>query len=133
MDVILLLTEHVEEDCGFIKQDKLLLLEIFYYVFLGQDPEVLAKSFKKGCQVDFAFFKLKFQFFCSLNIDSYDEYAHQPCVSCFEQEPYVNTCDCWNFNDQRAAWDAMHAIKFMDKSVVQLYINVINKVKIMWI
>lgn len=62
MDVILVLTQHVEEDCGFIKQDKLLLLEIFYYVFLGRDPEVVAKSCKKGCQVDFAFFKLKLNF-----------------------------------------------------------------------
>ncbi|XP_078151328.1 timeless family protein isoform X2 [Carex rostrata] len=50
MDVILVLTQHVEEDCGFIRQDKLLLLEIFYYVFLGRDPEVVAKSFKKGSQ-----------------------------------------------------------------------------------
>ncbi|KAJ4771365.1 Topoisomerase 1-associated factor 1 [Rhynchospora pubera] len=50
MDVILVLTQHVEEDCGFIKQDKLLLLEIFHYIFLGRDPELVARSCKKGSQ-----------------------------------------------------------------------------------
>ncbi|KAJ1689619.1 hypothetical protein LUZ63_013774 [Rhynchospora breviuscula] len=50
MDVILVLTQHVEEDCGFIKQDKHLLLEIFHYIFLGRDPELVARSCKKGSQ-----------------------------------------------------------------------------------
>lgn len=68
MDVILVLTQHVEEDCGFIRQDKLLLLEIFYYVFLGRDPEVVAKSFKKGSQV----------------------FLHiEPCLSIFAQKPLL--------------------------------------------
>lgn len=85
MDVILVLTQHVEEDCGFIRQDKLLLLEIFYYVFLGRDPEVVAKSFKKGSQV-FLHIKPRLSIFAqkaSVNIwDTFDvEYSDLRLIS----------------------------------------------------
>lgn len=50
MDLLLALTQHVAGSHGFLKQDNLLLLEIFHYIFLGQHPELVAtvqhKNFK---------------------------------------------------------------------------------------
>lgn len=42
MDLILVLTHHVGGPCGYFRQDNLLLLETFHYIFIGQDPELLA-------------------------------------------------------------------------------------------
>ncbi|KAJ3695187.1 hypothetical protein LUZ60_000564 [Juncus effusus] len=52
MDIILVLTQHLEENTGFIKHDNLLFLEIFHYVFDGKDPEMVAKSGINGSNKD---------------------------------------------------------------------------------
>ena len=50
MDLLLPPTQHVFGWHGLLKQDNLLLLEIFHYIFLGQHPELVAtvqhKNFK---------------------------------------------------------------------------------------
>uniref|UniRef100_A0ACD5T745 Uncharacterized protein n=1 Tax=Avena sativa TaxID=4498 RepID=A0ACD5T745_AVESA len=43
MDLILVLTQHIDEPSGYLKHENLLLLEIFHYLFLGRDPELIAK------------------------------------------------------------------------------------------
>ncbi|KAM0861691.1 hypothetical protein ACQ4PT_045741 [Festuca glaucescens] len=43
MDLILVLTQHIDEPSGYLKHENLLLLEIFHYIFLGRDPELIAK------------------------------------------------------------------------------------------
>lgn len=44
MDLILVLTQHVGGQSGCFRQDNLLLLETFYYIYKGQVPEVVAKA-----------------------------------------------------------------------------------------
>lgn len=44
MDLILVLTQHVGGSFGYLRQDNLLLLETFYYIFMGQEPELIAKA-----------------------------------------------------------------------------------------
>ncbi|CAI0449791.1 unnamed protein product, partial [Linum tenue] len=44
MDLILVLTQHVAGSRGFLRHDNLLLLEVFHYIFLGQDPDLIAKA-----------------------------------------------------------------------------------------
>lgn len=48
MDLILVLTQHIDEPSGYLKQENLLLLEIFHYLFLGRDPELIAKVRTEG-------------------------------------------------------------------------------------
>ncbi|KAF0924640.1 hypothetical protein E2562_010240 [Oryza meyeriana var. granulata] len=48
MDLILVLTQHIDEPSGYLKQENLLLLEIFHYLFLGQDPELIARASTEG-------------------------------------------------------------------------------------
>lgn len=43
-DLILVATQNVGDDYGYLRQDNLLLLEIFLYMFTGQDPELVAKA-----------------------------------------------------------------------------------------
>ncbi|KAI5020430.1 hypothetical protein ZWY2020_045318 [Hordeum vulgare] len=43
MDLILVLAQHIDEPSGYLKHENLLLLEIFHYLFLGRDPELIAK------------------------------------------------------------------------------------------
>ncbi|THG05537.1 hypothetical protein TEA_016690 [Camellia sinensis var. sinensis] len=47
-DLILVLTQHIGGSCGYIRQDNLLLLETFHYIFIGQEPELIAKAYSKG-------------------------------------------------------------------------------------
>lgn len=57
MDIIIVITQHVCGSCGYFRQDNLLLLEIFHYIFMGQDPELIAKAHQRGSKVDpFIFF-----------------------------------------------------------------------------
>lgn len=57
MDIIIVITQHVCGSCGYFRQDNLLLLEIFHYIFMGQDPELIAKAHHRGSKVDpFIFF-----------------------------------------------------------------------------
>ncbi|KAF8020353.1 hypothetical protein BT93_G0911 [Corymbia citriodora subsp. variegata] len=44
MDLFLLVTQHVGGSSDYLHQDNWLLLEIFYYIFNGQDPELVAKA-----------------------------------------------------------------------------------------
>ncbi|KAL4019267.1 hypothetical protein IC575_022919 [Cucumis melo] len=43
MDIILVMTQHIDGSCSHLRQDKLVFLEIFYYIFMGQEPELIAK------------------------------------------------------------------------------------------
>ncbi|KAK1286793.1 hypothetical protein QJS10_CPA03g00256 [Acorus calamus] len=52
MDLILVLTQHLDGSCRYLHQDNLLLLEIFHYTFLGQDPELIVKARRKASKVD---------------------------------------------------------------------------------
>ncbi|KAL5568467.1 hypothetical protein UlMin_025042 [Ulmus minor] len=49
MDLILVITQHFG---GYFRHDNLLLLEIFHYIFLGQEPALIAKAHRKGSKVD---------------------------------------------------------------------------------
>ncbi|KAH9677426.1 Timeless family protein [Citrus sinensis] len=53
MDIIIVITQHVCGSCGYFRQDNLLLLEIFHYIFMGQDPELIAKAHQRGSKVLF--------------------------------------------------------------------------------
>ncbi|XP_052180758.1 uncharacterized protein LOC127793960 [Diospyros lotus] len=52
MDLILVLTQHIGGSFGYLRQDNLLLLETFHYIFMGQEPEFIAKANYKGLKVD---------------------------------------------------------------------------------
>ncbi|OVA16539.1 Timeless protein [Macleaya cordata] len=51
-DLILVLTQHVGGSRGYLRQDNLLLLEIFHYIFMGQEPALITKASQKGSEVD---------------------------------------------------------------------------------
>lgn len=55
MDLILVLSQHTGGSHGYLHQDNLLLLEIFHYIFKGQDPELIAKASLKSSKVCFLF------------------------------------------------------------------------------
>ncbi|XP_010059979.2 topoisomerase 1-associated factor 1 isoform X2 [Eucalyptus grandis] len=44
MDLFLLVAQHIGGSSDYLHQDNWLLLEIFYYIFNGQDPELVAKA-----------------------------------------------------------------------------------------
>lgn len=48
MDLIIVITQHFG---GYLRDDNLLLLEIFHYIFMGQEPELIAKAHRKGYKV----------------------------------------------------------------------------------
>lgn len=62
MDLFLLVAQHVGGSSNYLHQDNWLLLEIFYYIFKGQDPELVAKahlnSLKVGIPLLFSFFQI---------------------------------------------------------------------------
>lgn len=51
MDLILVICQHVGGSYSYLRQDNLLLLEIFHYMFTGQDPELVAKAHLKDHKV----------------------------------------------------------------------------------
>ncbi|XP_068659821.1 uncharacterized protein [Aristolochia californica] len=51
MDLILVLTQHVSDSHGYLHRDNMLLLDIFYHIFLGQEVESIAKATQKNCKV----------------------------------------------------------------------------------
>lgn len=51
MDLILVLTQHIDEPSGYLAQENLLLLEIFHYLFLGRDPELIGRASTEGSKV----------------------------------------------------------------------------------
>ncbi|GAB4858390.1 hypothetical protein Ancab_009861 [Ancistrocladus abbreviatus] len=52
MDLIIVFTQHVGGHCSYLRQDNLLLLETFHYIFLDQDPESIAKTRLTTSKVD---------------------------------------------------------------------------------
>ncbi|KAK1577022.1 hypothetical protein Q3G72_018520 [Acer saccharum] len=48
MDIIIVIAQHVGGSRGHFRHDNLLLLETFHYIFIGQDPELIAKVHQKG-------------------------------------------------------------------------------------
>ncbi|RVW37198.1 Protein timeless-like [Vitis vinifera] len=52
MDLILVITQNVGGSSKYFRQDNLLLLEIFHYIFMGQEPELLAKAHLNCSKVD---------------------------------------------------------------------------------
>lgn len=52
MDVILVLSQEVGGSCSYLRHDNLLLLETFYYIFMGQLPELIAKAHFKDPKVN---------------------------------------------------------------------------------
>lgn len=56
MDLILVLAQHIDESSGYLKHENLLLLEIFHYLFLSRDPELIAKVRPEGSKV-YLFFR----------------------------------------------------------------------------
>lgn len=51
MDLILVLSQHTGGSQGYLRQDNLLLLETYYHIFKGQDPELIAKAYLKSSEV----------------------------------------------------------------------------------
>lgn len=48
MDLILALTQYVDDSSRYLRNDNLLLLEIFHYIFRGQKPELIAACDKRS-------------------------------------------------------------------------------------
>ncbi|CAD6271153.1 unnamed protein product [Miscanthus lutarioriparius] len=48
IDIILVLTQHIDEPSGYLKEENLLLMEIYHYLFLGRDPGLIARASNKG-------------------------------------------------------------------------------------
>ncbi|KAH9625383.1 hypothetical protein KSS87_011454, partial [Heliosperma pusillum] len=44
MDLIIIITQHIGGSCPYLRRDNMLLLEIYHYIFMCQDPELIAKS-----------------------------------------------------------------------------------------
>lgn len=53
MDLILVLSQHIGGSNSYLRQDNMLLLEIYYYILKGQEPELIAKASIKGSKVCF--------------------------------------------------------------------------------
>lgn len=56
MDIILVMTQHIDGSCSHLRQDKLVFLEIFYYIFMGQEPELIAKVPQNSSEVNLLLF-----------------------------------------------------------------------------
>lgn len=54
MDIVLVITQHIGDSRSYLCQDNLLLLEIFHYIFMGQEPELIANAYSKGLKVGFS-------------------------------------------------------------------------------
>lgn len=57
MEIIQVLSQHVGGSCGYFRQDNLLLLETFYYIFMGQEPELIAKAYLENSKVGLFYIK----------------------------------------------------------------------------
>ncbi|KAM7274123.1 hypothetical protein ACFE04_028787 [Oxalis oulophora] len=51
MDIIMVLMQHVSGPSKLFRHDNLLLLEIIHYIFLGQDPALVARALLKDSKV----------------------------------------------------------------------------------
>ncbi|KAE8733890.1 Timeless family protein, putative isoform 2 [Hibiscus syriacus] len=50
MDLVLVITQQICGSRGYLRQDNLLLLENFHYIFMGQEPELLVKARLMGSE-----------------------------------------------------------------------------------
>lgn len=50
MDLILVLTHHLNSSCH-LRQDNMLFLEVFHYIFQGHDPKLIAESSREQSEV----------------------------------------------------------------------------------
>ncbi|KAB5524209.1 hypothetical protein DKX38_021958 [Salix brachista] len=51
MDIILVIAQNIKGSCSYFLHDNLLLLEIFHYIFLGQEPELIVNARLKDFKV----------------------------------------------------------------------------------
>ena len=51
MDIILVVSQNVGSSNVYLRQDNLLLLEIFHYIFTGQDPELIIRGYSNESKV----------------------------------------------------------------------------------
>ncbi|KAE9611334.1 putative timeless protein [Lupinus albus] len=51
-DIILAIAQYVGGANAYLRQDNLLLLEIFHYIFMGQDPELIVRGHLNGLKAD---------------------------------------------------------------------------------
>ncbi|WJX20662.1 hypothetical protein P8452_10190 [Trifolium repens] len=52
MDIILVVSQNVGSSNVYLRQDNLLLLEIFHYIFMGQDPELIVRGHSNGLKAE---------------------------------------------------------------------------------
>ncbi|XP_052110339.1 uncharacterized protein LOC107466801 [Arachis duranensis] len=52
MDILLVISQYVGGSSVYLQQDNLLLLEIFHYIFFGQDPVLIVKTHLHGAKVE---------------------------------------------------------------------------------
>ncbi|KAE8722683.1 Timeless family protein [Hibiscus syriacus] len=50
MDLVIVITQQIGGSRGYLRQDNLLMLEIFHYIFMGQEPELLVKAHLMGSE-----------------------------------------------------------------------------------
>lgn len=62
MDLIIALTQHVDDSSGYLHQDSLLLLEIFHHILEGRDPELIAGACIKGSKVCFILYPFIYEY-----------------------------------------------------------------------
>ena len=72
MDLIIVITQHFG---GYLRNDNLLLLDIFHYIFMGQEPELIAKAHLKGPKVGYPLF-------LSLYLNANDNYVPSLLLKC---------------------------------------------------
>ncbi|KAI5561937.1 hypothetical protein BDE02_15G020400 [Populus trichocarpa] len=51
MDIILVITQNIKGSCSYFLHDNLLLLEIFHYIFMGQEPGLIVNAGLKDFKV----------------------------------------------------------------------------------
>ena len=51
MDIILVITQNIKGSCSYFLHDNLLLLEIFHYIFVGQEPGLIVNAGLKDFKV----------------------------------------------------------------------------------
>ncbi|KAL6127196.1 hypothetical protein ACLB2K_075238 [Fragaria x ananassa] len=54
MDLVLVITQYIGDHRSYLSHDNLLLLEIFHYTFMGQEPLLIANAYskRKGAKVE---------------------------------------------------------------------------------
>ncbi|KAI3987920.1 hypothetical protein MKX01_021034 [Papaver californicum] len=74
-DLILVLTQHVGGSCSYLRQENFLLLELFHYMFMGQEPELIAKPSKRGSESIMEEERHKRRLTRSKNLDCHSQFS----------------------------------------------------------